>query len=318
MTLALFTLVHKVLGANKGAVFNDVMALVGKDASLPCAINKATCGDFHSIKWYKGNQRVFVYSPVASFSKAEGELLERTQLDVDDNIAHLKISPVLTTDEGEYKCQVTFLDMSTNCPSVQRVKLTTLVDCLDKNIDYPGNDINLDNAKSSHKRPTALECQDLCSKTRDCQFFTWAPNHHCYLKSSKSGKTYENAAISGPKSCKGTPEALALAIPNSVAAAKMATTTIPSTPTACVETIDQDTDYTGEDLFKYVNGVVVENSNNIEAESIEECRDICRATYRCKYWTFVKNWRVKCVLKYSREEKIGGVAGKVSGNVCKG
>ena len=31
-----------------------------------------------------------------------------------------------TTDEGEYKCEITFLDISKNCPVVQLVKLTTL------------------------------------------------------------------------------------------------------------------------------------------------------------------------------------------------
>ena len=33
---------------------------------------------------------------------------------------------MVTTDEGEYKCEITFLDISKNCPVVQLVKLTTL------------------------------------------------------------------------------------------------------------------------------------------------------------------------------------------------
>ena len=44
---------------------------------LPCSINKKECGDFHSIKWYKENKRVFVYSPIADFAKAEGDLVDR-------------------------------------------------------------------------------------------------------------------------------------------------------------------------------------------------------------------------------------------------
>ena len=40
--------------------------------------------------------------------------------------AKLTIDPILTTDEGEYKCEITFLDISKNCPVVQLVKLTTL------------------------------------------------------------------------------------------------------------------------------------------------------------------------------------------------
>ena len=69
---------------------------------------------------------MFVYSPVVDFSKAEGELLERSSLALDSQEAKLTIDPILTTDEGEYKCEITFLDISKNCPVVQLVKLTTL------------------------------------------------------------------------------------------------------------------------------------------------------------------------------------------------
>ena len=55
----------------------EVKARDGESVSLPCVVNRAECGDFHSIKWYKENRRVFVYSPMADFAKAEGELLDR-------------------------------------------------------------------------------------------------------------------------------------------------------------------------------------------------------------------------------------------------
>ena len=58
--------------------------------------------------------------------QAEGELLSRGSLALDDEEAALTIAPVQTTDEGEYKCEITFLDISKNCPVVQLVKLTTL------------------------------------------------------------------------------------------------------------------------------------------------------------------------------------------------
>ena len=57
-------------------------------------MHRARCGDFHSIKWYKENRRVFVYSPVVDFSKAEGELLERSSLELDTQEARLSIDPV--------------------------------------------------------------------------------------------------------------------------------------------------------------------------------------------------------------------------------
>ncbi len=52
----------------------------------------------------------------------------RGQLMIDDNRtnAKLHVKDVMTSDEGEYKCEITFLDITKNCPVVQLVKLTTL------------------------------------------------------------------------------------------------------------------------------------------------------------------------------------------------
>ena len=54
--------------------------------------------------------------------------LTRGQLIVDGETSNapLKIKDIRTTDEGEYKCEITFLDITKNCPVVQLVKLTTL------------------------------------------------------------------------------------------------------------------------------------------------------------------------------------------------
>ena len=53
----------------RGGLRDEVKARAGTSVTLRCAINKARCGDFHSIKWYKENRRVYVYSPVVDFSK---------------------------------------------------------------------------------------------------------------------------------------------------------------------------------------------------------------------------------------------------------
>jgi hypothetical protein len=39
--------------------------------------NFSACGDIHSVKWYRGQERLFVYSPQANFRKAEGFLTDR-------------------------------------------------------------------------------------------------------------------------------------------------------------------------------------------------------------------------------------------------
>mgnify|MGYP001234801693 CR=1 FL=1 len=105
-----------------------VKSKAGFSVDLPCVINQAECGDFHSIKWYKENRRVYVYSPIANFAKSEGELVDRGNLIFDGNneTTTLQIQNLKTTDEGEYKCEITFLDITKDCPVVQLVKLTTL------------------------------------------------------------------------------------------------------------------------------------------------------------------------------------------------
>ena len=68
------------------------------------------------------------FPSIANFAKAEGELVERGQLFFDGNneTTRLQIQDLKTTDEGEYKCEITFLDITKDCPVVQLVKLTTL------------------------------------------------------------------------------------------------------------------------------------------------------------------------------------------------
>lgn len=114
--------------AFSGATRNEVKSKAGVTVDLPCLINQEECGDFHSIKWYKENRRVYVYSPIANFARAEGELVERGQLIFEANNAttRLQITDLKTSDEGEYKCEITFLDITKDCPVVQLIKLTTL------------------------------------------------------------------------------------------------------------------------------------------------------------------------------------------------
>jgi len=86
---------------------------------------------------------------------------------------------------------------------------------------------------------------------------------------------------------------------------------------ACVEVMEQDTDYEGSDLFEIgEDGAIVENSNNKKADSAEACRDICKATDGCHAWTYVSSWAVPCLLKENGKGKAEHV-GMVSGNVCK-
>jgi len=120
---------------------SEIKAEAGDEVVLPCPVNTPECGDFHSLKWYRDSDRVYVYSPAAQFSNPEGVLMDRcldiTQrnlgadcvrghLIVTDTSADLGISPVSMIDGGEYRCEITYLDVSNNCPVVHVTNLLTI------------------------------------------------------------------------------------------------------------------------------------------------------------------------------------------------
>ncbi|KAL0810649.1 hypothetical protein ABMA28_010756, partial [Loxostege sticticalis] len=53
-------------------------AIVGATARLRCRIDGKSCGEMHSIKWYKADARVYVYSAAgdAPVSRPEGDMLD--------------------------------------------------------------------------------------------------------------------------------------------------------------------------------------------------------------------------------------------------
>lgn len=63
-----------VAGLNTQA---DIAGLVGDTMLLPCEIDTAKCGELHSIKWYRGSSRIYVFSENANIAKAEGEYAGR-------------------------------------------------------------------------------------------------------------------------------------------------------------------------------------------------------------------------------------------------
>ncbi|GBP93174.1 hypothetical protein EVAR_4131_1 [Eumeta japonica] len=56
-----------------------VSSLVGKEARLRCQIDGNSCGEMHSIKWYKGDTRIYVYSGTTegAINRPEGAMMGR-------------------------------------------------------------------------------------------------------------------------------------------------------------------------------------------------------------------------------------------------
>eukprot|EP00092_Neocalanus_flemingeri_P025444 GFUD01027586.1.p1 GENE.GFUD01027586.1~~GFUD01027586.1.p1 ORF type:complete len:1098 (+),score=293.63 GFUD01027586.1:126-3419(+) len=141
MKHSLFIIFHLVVIHHTKGEIEEIVAQAGDEVLLSCPVNTPECGDFHSLKWYRDTSRMYVYSPAAMFSNAEGTLIDRCldisqrslgpacsrgYLEVTDTNADLKITPIETKDEGEYRCEITYLDVSNNCPVVHFTNLRTV------------------------------------------------------------------------------------------------------------------------------------------------------------------------------------------------
>ena len=40
-------------------------------------LSSSVCGEYHSLKWYRNTQRVYVFSQMAHFSQPEDSLMDR-------------------------------------------------------------------------------------------------------------------------------------------------------------------------------------------------------------------------------------------------
>ena len=58
----------------------EIVVEEDEEVVLSCPVNTPECGDYHSLKWYRDTSRVYVYSPIALFSNAEGSLMDRSAL----------------------------------------------------------------------------------------------------------------------------------------------------------------------------------------------------------------------------------------------
>lgn len=51
--------------------------LIGEKTILECPIDISTCGTLHSVKWFKGNERIAVVSGEGNFVSIDGDQKDR-------------------------------------------------------------------------------------------------------------------------------------------------------------------------------------------------------------------------------------------------
>lgn len=76
----------------------DIRAEVGLEVSLPCRVDTAQCGELHSVKWYRDNQRVYVFSHEGDIRRPEGDGSDRL-------VVHVTSKPYTHLRPRYWRCQ---------------------------------------------------------------------------------------------------------------------------------------------------------------------------------------------------------------------
>ncbi|XP_026317447.1 uncharacterized protein LOC113228386 [Hyposmocoma kahamanoa] len=102
---------------------DHVSALVGETARIKCRIDVSSCGDMHSIKWYKSENRIYIYSgnKDGPINRPEGDMADRMSISYknNDSFAELVIANVKAEDEGIFLCEITYIQVGEDCNTVQ-------------------------------------------------------------------------------------------------------------------------------------------------------------------------------------------------------
>ncbi|XP_065086926.1 hemicentin-1 isoform X2 [Ochlerotatus camptorhynchus] len=92
-----------------------VQVLRSEKVELTCPIDIETCGELHSLKWFKGTDRIAVVSGDGEVAKVEGSYNDRLYLAHENQRSRLIFKNVEISDEDTYLCETTFLEPSEAC-----------------------------------------------------------------------------------------------------------------------------------------------------------------------------------------------------------
>ncbi|XP_058118520.1 hemicentin-1 [Anopheles ziemanni] len=101
--------------SNTSCQDGTISVLRGEKVELACPIDIATCGELHSLKWFKGTERIAVVSGDGEVAKVEGSYNDRLSLSHEAQTSRLIFRSVEIADEDTYLCETTFLEPSEQC-----------------------------------------------------------------------------------------------------------------------------------------------------------------------------------------------------------
>ncbi|XP_012280549.1 hemicentin-1 isoform X2 [Orussus abietinus] len=129
LCLALPLLAWPARGISEPSSRREKNAELGTEVELPCALELPKCNGLHSIKWYRGPKRIFVFSEGAGVTRGNSSVAARADMIyvANTNVTFLKIPNVQLEDEGLYKCEPTYLAVNRECNNVQHISLNVTV-----------------------------------------------------------------------------------------------------------------------------------------------------------------------------------------------
>lgn len=72
------TILFSIISLDNATPAVDSKSVIrGQSTTLTCPIDITNCGELHSIKWFKGSERIGVASGDGKFSQVEGSFSDR-------------------------------------------------------------------------------------------------------------------------------------------------------------------------------------------------------------------------------------------------
>ncbi|KAH0948157.1 hypothetical protein HN011_006125, partial [Eciton burchellii] len=118
-----------VSGSGEPWLRSEKHAELSTEVLLPCVLKSPQCEGLHSIKWYRGPTRIFIFSEDAGIIRGSNDIATRADIEYSTNSSktYLKIPKVKLEDEGLYKCEATYMAVNRECNNVQHIILNVTV-----------------------------------------------------------------------------------------------------------------------------------------------------------------------------------------------
>ncbi|XP_076393663.1 neuromusculin isoform X6 [Megachile rotundata] len=129
MLLLVLQILQGVKGSTEPWLKSEKHAELGTEVQLPCVLKSPQCEGLHSIKWYRGTTRIFIFSEDAGITRSNNDIAIRSNIEYTTNSSksYLKIPDVRLEDEGLYKCEATYMAVNRECNNVQHITLNVTV-----------------------------------------------------------------------------------------------------------------------------------------------------------------------------------------------